>query len=87
MSRSVPSSAATSADIDTWDVVPAMDAAATSTASTPASTAASSVPSWPPAVSWVCRWTGRSKLLRRAATSRAAAGARSSPAMSLIAST
>ena len=47
-------------------MVPASEAEATSTASTPASTAASRVASWPPAVSWVCRWTGRSKRSRRA---------------------
>jgi hypothetical protein len=41
--------------------VPAIDEHAASTASTPASMAASSVPICPPAVSCVCRWTGRSK--------------------------
>ena len=45
MSRSVPSNAATSADMDTCEVVPAIAAEATSTASTPASIAASNVPS------------------------------------------
>ena len=70
-----------------WLVVPAIAALAASTASTPASIAASSVASWPPAVSWVCRWTGRSKRSRSAVTSVRAAGARSRPAMSLIART
>ena len=79
--------AATSADSDGWLVVPAIDATAASTASTPASIAAISVASWPPAVSWVCRCTGRSKRSRSAVTSVRAAGGRSSPAMSLIAST
>ena len=40
-----------------------------------------------PAVSWVCRCTGRSKRSRSAVTRVRAAGARSRPAMSLIAST
>ena len=78
--------AATSADSAGWDVVPAIEADAASTASTPASIG-SRVPSWPPGVSWVCRWTGRSKRSRSAVTNVRAAGARSSPAMSLIAST
>ena len=64
-----------------------MLATAASTASTPASMAATRVASWPPAVSWVCRCTGRSNRLRSALTSARAAGGRSSPAMSLIAST
>ena len=73
MSRSVCASAATSADSEGWLVVPDSGAAAASTASTPAALAASSVASWPPAVSCVCRWTGRSKRSRRAVTSFAAA--------------
>ena len=64
-----------------------MDAQAASTASTPASMAASSVASWPPGVSWVCRCTGRSNSSRSAVTSVRAAGTRSRPAMSLMAST
>jgi hypothetical protein len=68
VSRSVPSVAATRADRLGWLVVPAIDEHAASTASTPASMAARSVPIWPPAVSWVCRWTGRSKRSRRAVT-------------------
>ena len=66
------------ADAGTWLVVPAIGALATSTASTPTSMAASKVASWPPAVSWVCRCTGRSKFSRSAATSFRAAGGRSS---------
>ena len=69
--RSVSSVAATSADSDGWLVVPAIVAVAASTASTPASMAASRVPIWPPAVSWVCRCTGRSKRSRSAAHERA----------------
>jgi hypothetical protein len=57
------------------DVVPAIGAAATSTASAPARPPPASVPSCPPAVSWVCTCTGRSKRSRRARTSVAAAGA------------
>ena len=63
VSRSVWARAATSAEADGWLVVPAIGALATSTASAPARLAASSVASWPPAVSWVCTWTGRSKLV------------------------
>ena len=62
--------AATSDDSDGWLVVPAMDALAASTASTPASMAASRVASWPPAVSWVCRCTGRSNRSRSAVDQR-----------------
>ena len=87
MVRSVWSVAATSAEIGGCDVVPAIDATAASTASTPDSIAAVSVASCPPAVSWVCRCTGRSKRSRSAETSVRAAGGRSSPAMSLIART
>ncbi len=87
MARAVWSVVATSAESAGWLVVPAMAAQAASTASTPASIAASSVASWPPGVSCVCRWTGRSKRSRRARTSVRAAGARSRPAMSLIAIT
>ena len=72
---------------DGWQVVPAIEAVAASTASTPASIAASRVASWPPGVSWVCRCTGRSNSRRSAVTRVRAAGARSSPAMSLIART
>ena len=87
MARSVWSVAATSADSEGWLVVPAMLATAASTASTPASMAAIRVASCPPAVSWVCRCTGRSNRLRSAVTRARAAGGRSSPAMSLMAST
>ena len=87
VSRSEWSVADTSADRAGCDVVPAIEAHAASTASTPASIAASSVASWPPGVSWVCRCTGRSKRSRSAVTRVRAAGARSRPAMSLIAST
>ena len=87
VSRSEWSVAETSADSAGCEVVPAIAAQAASTASTPASIAATSVASWPPGVSWVCRWTGRSKRSRSAVTRVRAAGARSSPAMSLIAST
>ena len=87
VSRGPWSVAATSAVIDGWLVVPDIGALAASTASTPASIAASSVASWPPAVSWVCRCTGRSNRSRSAVTRVRAAGARSSPAMSLIART
>ena len=85
--RALWSVAATSADSDGWDVVPDIDATAPSTASAPAPIAARYVASWPPAVSCVWMCTGRSNSLRSAETSRAAAGGRSSPAMSLIAST
>ena len=66
VARSVCASAATRAEAGGWEVVPAIGADATSTASTPASTAASRVASWPPAVSWVCRCTGRSNRSRSA---------------------
>ena len=49
-------------------------ALAASTASTPASIAASRVASWPPAVSWVCRWTGRSNRSRSARDQRPGGG-------------
>ena len=52
------------------EVVPAIGALAASTASTPASIAASRVASWPPAVSWVCRCTGRSNRSRSARDQR-----------------
>ena len=87
VSRAAWSVAETSADSGGCDVVPAIEAQAASTASTPASIAASRVASWPPGVSWVCRCTGRSNSSRSAVTSVRAAGARSRPAMSLIAST
>ncbi|OUD85185.1 hypothetical protein BC477_12290 [Clavibacter michiganensis subsp. michiganensis] len=82
VSRSVSARAATSADADGWLVVPDMGALATSTASAPARLAASRVASWPPAVSWVCTWTGRSNSRRSAVTRRSAAaggGARPCP--------
>ncbi len=79
--------AETSADSAGCDVVPAIAAQAASTASTPDSIAATRVASCPPGVSWVCRCTGSSNRSRSAVTSVRAAGARSSPAMSLIAST
>ena len=85
VSRSVCASAATSEEAEGWLVVPAIGALATSTASTPARLAASRVASWPPAVSWVCRCTGRSNRSRSAPTSFSAAAGRRSPAMSLIA--
>ena len=87
VSRGEWSVAETSADSAGWEVVPAIAAQAASTASTPASIAAVSVASWPPGVSWVWRCTGRSKRSRSAVTRVRAAGARSRPAMSLIAST
>ena len=59
---SVLSVAATMAPSEGWLVVPAIGPRAPSMASTPASMAARYVASWPPAVSWVCRWTGKSKL-------------------------
>ena len=71
--------AETSADSAGCEVVPAIDAQAASTASTPASIAASRVASWPPAVSWVCRCTGRSKRSRSAVTRVRAAGRAQQP--------
>src|SRR3954453_3372087 len=56
-----------------------MLATAPSTASTPADQAARRVASWPPAVSWVCRCTGRSNRSRSAVTSRAAGGGPTPP--------
>ncbi|SHU61755.1 Uncharacterised protein [Mycobacteroides abscessus subsp. abscessus] len=87
MSYSLCAAAATIADREGWLVVPAMGAAAPSTASAPACQAARYVASCPPAVSCVWTCTGRSNRERSAVTKVAAAGGRSRPAMSLIAST